>query len=128
MRPKSACEGMLIEHYMLEASPPVPPPPLNYSLSSAHISDDSLSDEDSKTAALTSQMQRNTLVDGSCSSISRKVKNTKKFVRQKRLRIAQEIQRNLEETEVMQRDLESRGVVVEKALNGEGGNWFEKNN
>ncbi|XP_015127191.1 F-actin-monooxygenase Mical isoform X4 [Diachasma alloeum] len=119
-RPKSACEGMLIEHYMLEASPPVPPPPLNYSLSATHISDDSLSDEDSKTAALTSQMQRNTLVDGSCSSISRKVKNTKKLVRQKRLRMAQEIQRKLEETEVKQRDLESRGVLVEKALNGEG--------
>ncbi|XP_063986319.1 F-actin-monooxygenase MICAL3 isoform X6 [Diachasmimorpha longicaudata] len=119
-RPKSACEGMLIEHYMLEASPPVPPPPRNYSLSATHISDDSLSDEDSKTAALTSQMQRNTLVDGSCSSISRRVKNSKKLVRQKRLRMAQEIQRKLEETEVKQRDLESRGVIVEKALNGEG--------
>ncbi|XP_011314011.1 protein-methionine sulfoxide oxidase Mical isoform X2 [Fopius arisanus] len=119
-RPKSACEGMLIEHYLLETSPPVPPPPLNYSLSTTHISDDSLSDEDSKTAALTSQMQRNTLMDGSCSSISRKVRNTKKLVRQKRLRMAQEIQRKLEETEVKQRDLESRGVIVEKALNGEG--------
>lgn len=38
-----------------------------------------------------------------------------------RLRMAQEIQRKLEETEVKQRELESRGVSVEKALRGEGG-------
>ena len=38
-----------------------------------------------------------------------------------RLRMAQEIQRKLEETEVKQRELESRGVSVEKALGGEGG-------
>lgn len=35
--------------------------------------------------------------------------------------MAQEIQRKLEETEVKQRDLESRGVSVEKALRGEEG-------
>lgn len=35
--------------------------------------------------------------------------------------MAQEIQRKLEETEVKQRELESRGVSVEKALRGEGG-------
>lgn len=35
--------------------------------------------------------------------------------------MAQEIQRKLEETEVKQRELESRGVGVEKALRGEGG-------
>lgn len=38
-----------------------------------------------------------------------------------RLRMAQEIQRKLEETEVKQRELESRGVTVEKSLRGEGG-------
>ncbi|XP_025073209.1 F-actin-monooxygenase Mical [Pogonomyrmex barbatus] len=38
----------------------------------------------------------------------------------KRLRMAQEIQRKLEETEVKQKELESRGVNVEKALCGEG--------
>lgn len=38
-----------------------------------------------------------------------------------RLRMAQEIQRKLEETEVKQKELESRGVSVEKSLRGEGG-------
>lgn len=38
------------------------------------------------------------------------------------MRMAQEIQRKLEETEVKQRELESRGVSVEKSLRGEGGN------
>lgn len=36
--------------------------------------------------------------------------------------MAQEIQRKLEETEVKQKELENRGVSVEKALRGEGGN------
>lgn len=36
-----------------------------------------------------------------------------------RLRIAQEIQRKLEETEVKTRELESRGVELEKILRGE---------
>ncbi|KAK3096429.1 hypothetical protein FSP39_000031 [Pinctada imbricata] len=39
---------------------------------------------------------------------------------QKRLRMAQEIQRQLEEVDVKQRDLEEKGVIVEKALRGEG--------
>ncbi|XP_022109073.1 F-actin-methionine sulfoxide oxidase MICAL3-like isoform X4 [Acanthaster planci] len=38
----------------------------------------------------------------------------------KRHRMAQEIQRQLQEVEVKQRELENRGVVVEKALRGEG--------
>jgi CHASE3 domain sensor protein len=37
-----------------------------------------------------------------------------------RLRMAQEVQRQLEELEVKQRELEERGVSVEKALRGEG--------
>ncbi|XP_057333718.1 protein-methionine sulfoxide oxidase mical3a isoform X7 [Microplitis mediator] len=140
-RPKSVCEAMLMENLPFESSPPVPPPPLNYPECTVHISaDDSLSEEDSKMASLShSQLQKNANVDGSCNSISRKLKNTKKLVRQaqlKRLRMAQEIQRKLEETEVKQRDLESRGVSVEKALRGEGessgreetdllGEWFD---
>ncbi|XP_008559595.1 F-actin-monooxygenase Mical isoform X2 [Microplitis demolitor] len=139
-RPKSVCEAMLIENLPFESSPPVPPPPLNYPECTVHISDDSLSEEDSKMTSLSySQLQKNANVDGSCNSISRKLKNTKKLVRQaqlKRLRTAQEIQRKLEETEVKQRDLESRGVSVEKALRGEGessgreetdllGEWFD---
>lgn len=38
--------------------------------------------------------------------------------------MAQEIQRKLEETEVKQRELEGRGVSVEKALRGEGGTVY----
>lgn len=122
---------MLIENFLRnESLPPIPPPPLNYSLNETQISDDSLSDDDSKTTAAAgllspSQLNKNTTIDGSCSSLSRKIKNTKKLSRQaqlKRLRIAQEIQRKLEETEVKQRDLEYRGVSVEKALRGEGDN------
>jgi hypothetical protein len=38
--------------------------------------------------------------------------------------MAQEIQRQLEELEVKQRELEQRGVRVEKALRGEGTGKF----
>ncbi|KAK0177651.1 hypothetical protein PV328_001685 [Microctonus aethiopoides] len=139
-RPQSVCEGMLIENYHLENSPPVPPPPMNYRATVVHITDDSMSEDDSKTAALSlSHMHKNILIDGSCSSLTKKMRNTKRLARQaqaKRLRMAQEIQRKLEETEVKQRDLESRGVSVEKALRGEGectgreetdllGEWFD---
>ncbi len=40
---------------------------------------------------------------------------------QKRLRMAQEIQRQLTECEVKQRQLEERGIEVERALRGEKG-------
>lgn len=43
-----------------------------------------------------------------------------KQAQQKRLRMAQEIQRQLEEVEVRQRELENRGIAVEKALRGDG--------
>ncbi|XP_032457373.1 F-actin-monooxygenase Mical isoform X4 [Nasonia vitripennis] len=124
-RPKSVCEGMLnVGSFFIESPPPVPPPPINYTMPT-NVSDDSLSDEDSKTAALSiSQLNKTSnTADGSCNSIPRKVKTAKRMARQaqlKRLRMAQEIQRKLEETEVKQRELESRGVSVEKALRGEG--------
>ncbi len=38
----------------------------------------------------------------------------------KRLRTAQEIQRQLEEVEIKQRDVERRGVNIERALRGDG--------
>ncbi|CAH1798546.1 unnamed protein product [Owenia fusiformis] len=38
----------------------------------------------------------------------------------KRLRMAQELQRQLEEVEVKQRELEERGIIVERALRGDG--------
>ncbi|KAI4497933.1 hypothetical protein M0802_007049 [Mischocyttarus mexicanus] len=124
IRPKSVCESMLIGNYLNENPPTIPPPPQNYYNVTTHISDDSLSEDDTKTAALsTSQVQKATVTEGSCNSISRKTKTMRKLTRQaqlKRLRMAQEIQRKLEETEVKQRELESRGVSVEKALRGEG--------
>ncbi|KAL2744346.1 F-actin-monooxygenase mical2b isoform X1 [Vespula maculifrons] len=123
-RPKSVCESMLIGNYLNENPPDIPPPPQDYINVTTHISDDSLSEDDTKTAALsTSQVQKATATEGSCNSISRKTKTMRKLTRQaqlKRLRMAQEIQRKLEETEVKQRELESRGVSVEKALRGEG--------
>ncbi|KAL0125064.1 hypothetical protein PUN28_004309 [Cardiocondyla obscurior] len=126
MRPKSVCEDMLIGNFVNENPPPVPPPPLNYSAYPTQVSDDSLSDDDTKTTALSttaSCMQKFTATEESCNSVSRKLKTAKKAARQaqlKRLRMAQEIQRKLEETEVKQKELESRGVSVEKALRGEG--------
>ncbi|XP_023314724.1 F-actin-monooxygenase Mical isoform X3 [Trichogramma pretiosum] len=128
-RPKSVCEGMLhIGNFSIDSlpsPPPVPPPPMDYILPS-NAYEDSLSDEDSKTAMLSSSQQvlKNANgTDGSSNSISRRYKNAKKLARQaqlKRLRMAQEIQRKLEETDVKQRELESRGVSVEKSLRGEG--------
>ncbi|XP_060832074.1 F-actin-monooxygenase Mical isoform X5 [Bombus pascuorum] len=123
-RPKSMCEGMLTRNFLNENPPPIPPPPLTYTIPTTQVSDDSLSDDDTKTTAVsTSCMHKATVTEGSCNSISRKTKTTKRIARQaqlKRLRMAQEIQRKLEETEVKQRELESRGVSVEKALRGEG--------
>ncbi|KAM0726664.1 [F-actin]-monooxygenase MICAL3 [Formica fusca] len=126
-RPKSMCEDILVRNFITESSPPVPPPPLNYSISTTQVSeiaDNSLSDDDTKTAALsTSCTQKVTATEESCNSVPRKSKSAKKVSRQaqlKRLRMAQEIQRKLEETEVKQKELESRGVSVEKALRGEG--------
>ncbi|CAK9803584.1 [F-actin]-monooxygenase Mical [Anthophora plagiata] len=123
-RPKSVCEGMLTRNFLNENPPPIPPPPLNYTIPTTQVSDDSLSEEDTKTAAMSASCtHKATLTEGSCNSISRKSKTTKRIARQaqlKRLRMAQEIQRKLEETEVKQRELESRGVSVEKALRGEG--------
>ncbi|XP_072766415.1 uncharacterized protein [Anoplolepis gracilipes] len=126
-RPKSMCEDILVRNFLTENSPPVPPPPLNYSISTTQVSeiaDNSLSDDDTKTAALsTSCAQKVTATEESCGSVPRKSKSAKKVARQaqlKRLRMAQEIQRKLEETEVKQKELESRGVSVEKALRGEG--------
>ncbi len=63
------------------------------------------------------------LSGGSGTLTRRQEKIAKRLSRQaelKRLRMAQEIQRQLEELEVKQRELEERGVAVEKALRGEG--------
>ncbi|XP_066592367.1 F-actin-monooxygenase MICAL3 [Prorops nasuta] len=122
VRPKSVSEDLMLREYLNEYPPPVPPPPINYSTSSIQVSDDSLTEEETCGVLSASGMQRSNLNEESSNGTARKSR-TKKLARQaqlKRLRMAQEIQRKLEETEVKQRDLESRGVSVEKALRGEG--------
>ena len=57
--------------------------------------------------------------------IAQAARRQQKRQQQQRLRRAQEIQRRLEEIDVKQKELEERGVLVEKALRGEGiGNYI----
>ncbi|XP_067675060.1 F-actin-monooxygenase MICAL3-like isoform X3 [Haliotis asinina] len=64
------------------------------------------------------------LTDKADDRVSRRIQKAavkqQKQAEQKRLRMAQEIQRKLEEVDVKQRELEQRGIIVEKALRGEG--------
>ncbi|XP_011345174.1 F-actin-monooxygenase Mical isoform X2 [Ooceraea biroi] len=116
---KSDCKDILAENICIDKPSQSS---LNYSIATAQVSDDSLSEDDTKTTTLSCK-QRVTVMEESCNSMSRKLKTNKKIARQaqlKRLRMAQEIQRKLEETEVKQKELESRGVSVEKSLRGEG--------
>ncbi|GAB0092877.1 bMERB domain [Sergentomyia squamirostris] len=87
------------------APPPIPPLPLNYQRS----------DDESTSVAENRELKR--------------LKAMSKASRQaelKRLRIAQEIQREQEEIEVQIKELEARGVIIEKVLRGEGsfGEYF----
>ncbi|XP_011194493.2 F-actin-monooxygenase Mical isoform X6 [Zeugodacus cucurbitae] len=79
------------------APPPIPPLPLNYQRSD---------DESNATETRDQKRQR---------AISKAVRQAEL----KRLRIAQEIQREQEEIEVQLKELEARGVLIEKALRGE---------
>lgn len=79
------------------APPPIPPLPLNYQRSD---------DESNTTETREPKRQR---------AISKAVRQAEL----KRLRIAQEIQREQEEIEVQLKELEARGVLIEKALRGE---------
>ncbi|XP_052087174.1 protein-methionine sulfoxide oxidase mical3b-like isoform X3 [Mytilus californianus] len=89
---------------------------------------DEFSDSDeshlSADASLNRRSKRNLTEDELNIKIARRVQSAArkqlKQKEQKRLRIAQEIQRQLEEVDVKQKELEERGVVVEKALRGEG--------
>ncbi|KAK6627168.1 hypothetical protein RUM44_009645 [Polyplax serrata] len=60
-----------------------------------------------------------TSMDATSSKPSRMTKRMARQAQLKRLRIAQEIQRRLEEVEEKQKELEIRGVSLEKALRGE---------
>ncbi|CAH1389567.1 unnamed protein product [Nezara viridula] len=88
-------------------APPIPPPPVSYNPSQ----DDSQSEEETQSCTFAGM-----------DSLQRKSKQNRRQVRQaqsKRLRMAQEVQRELEELEVKQKELEAKGVAVEKALRGE---------
>ena len=55
---------------------------------------------------------------------SKQVRQAARQAELKRLRMAQSIQRQLEEMEVKQKELEDQGVRLEKALRGEDGGTF----
>ncbi|XP_023714226.1 protein-methionine sulfoxide oxidase mical3a isoform X4 [Cryptotermes secundus] len=109
------------------AAPPIPPPPVNYQGGPfPRVSEDSYSEpeEDSRATVLSTPTHDTASVDGVTDSLNRRhSRMNQRMARQaqlKRLRMAQEIQRQLEELEVKQRELEERGVSVEKELRGEG--------
>ncbi|GFS17477.1 [F-actin]-methionine sulfoxide oxidase MICAL2 [Elysia marginata] len=85
-------------------------------------SGDEFSDSDeSHVSFSTMQKRRDEDIDERLARRLRKIQlKQQKQAQQKRLRMAQEIQRQLEEVEVRQRDLENRGIAVEKALRGDG--------
>ncbi|GFN80911.1 [F-actin]-methionine sulfoxide oxidase mical3 [Plakobranchus ocellatus] len=85
-------------------------------------SGDEFSDSDeSHVSFSTMQKRRDEDLDERVARRLRKIQlKQQRQAQQKRLRMAQEIQRQLEEVEVRQRDLETRGIAVEKALRGDG--------
>ncbi|XP_066979109.1 F-actin-monooxygenase Mical isoform X3 [Macrobrachium rosenbergii] len=101
--------------------------PLTSSLTKAsppQASEESLSEDDGGSATGTPAGTLDRGTQAPWSGSTRKQRNALKVARQaelKRLRMAQEIQRQLEECEVKTRELEERGVAVEKALRGENG-------
>ncbi|KAJ8919796.1 hypothetical protein NQ315_006325, partial [Exocentrus adspersus] len=102
--------------------PPIPPLPLNYTIKDE--SSDGELDYKKQGRGSCDTLDKSGILDNSTSSLAgRKAnKSGRKLARQaqlKRHRMAQEIQRKLEETEVKTRELETRGVLVEKALRGE---------
>ncbi|XP_070137022.1 F-actin-monooxygenase Mical isoform X5 [Drosophila bipectinata] len=83
-----------------QTPPPIPPLPLNYQRS-----------DDESYANETREHKK-----------QRAISKASRQAELKRLRIAQEIQREQEEIEVQLKDLEARGVLIEKALRGEAHN------
>ncbi|XP_017035706.1 LOW QUALITY PROTEIN: F-actin-monooxygenase Mical [Drosophila kikkawai] len=83
-----------------QTPPPIPPLPLNYQRS-----------DDESYANETREHKK-----------QRAISKASRQAELKRLRIAQEIQREQEEIEVQLKELEGRGVHIEKALRGEGQN------
>lgn len=102
--------------------PPVPPLPKNYILSggpSRYTDESSEGDNDCKHHDQNSCDTFNHSGTHGGRRTSRSIRRASRQSQLKRHRMAQEIQRKLEETEVKTRELEQKGVCVEKALRGE---------
>ncbi|KAK9746575.1 Bivalent Mical/EHBP Rab binding domain [Popillia japonica] len=110
--------------------PPIPPLPANY-VRRYSLRDESSDAENefrhevgSCEALDHSEANLGSLSNCPSKKLSRSSRRTARQAQLKRHRTAQEIQRKLEETEVKARDLEFRGVQVEKALRGEANGSF----
>uniref|UniRef100_A0A1B6D4D3 F-actin monooxygenase n=1 Tax=Clastoptera arizonana TaxID=38151 RepID=A0A1B6D4D3_9HEMI len=107
-----------IRRRLIDEAPPVPPPPMNYEPHHRQ-SEESLSEVD------VDEDSRVTYAPGSdveAAAARKRIRMSRKIERQaqlKRLRMAQEVQRQLEELEVKQRELETRGVDLEKTIRSE---------
>ncbi|CAG9824833.1 unnamed protein product [Phaedon cochleariae] len=120
MRKKSLSESFI---YRTITPPPVPPLPSNYEVKKTDESSEGEQDFKKLDHSSCDTLDQNDVLERS--SISHNEKRSSKSRRAsrqtqyKRHRMAQEIQRKLEETEVKTKELERRGVSVEKALRGE---------
>uniref|UniRef100_A0A1Y1MLF1 F-actin monooxygenase n=1 Tax=Photinus pyralis TaxID=7054 RepID=A0A1Y1MLF1_PHOPY len=101
--------------------PPIPPLPTNYtgSAPSRYTDESSEGDNDYKHHDQNSCDTLNHSGTHGGRRTSRSMRRASRQSQLKRHRMAQEIQRKLEETEVKTRELEQKGVCVEKALRGE---------
>ncbi|XP_075230340.1 molecule interacting with CasL isoform X2 [Lycorma delicatula] len=107
---------------LIDGAPPVPPPPVNYIPQPppsvvARQSEDSYSEPDEDSRA--TRLDGNDTPGGSLKKSGRTSRRMARQAQLKRLRMAQEIQRQLEEVEVKQKELEAQGVLIEKAIRGE---------
>ncbi|KAK9877921.1 hypothetical protein WA026_020144 [Henosepilachna vigintioctopunctata] len=108
-----------------EVPPPVPPLPLCYTEQLLRNPEESSEDELKKNKHTPCETgDASGIFDDSLSSLTERHphKRNRRSIREaqlKRHRMAQEIQRKLEETEVKTKELEEKGVLIEKNLRGE---------
>ncbi|XP_022161142.1 F-actin-methionine sulfoxide oxidase Mical isoform X2 [Myzus persicae] len=112
---KSNSESEIRRRLIDSLAPPIPPLPSCYDIDNLQLLETVVTVDESK---------KNKVDDDSIQSADgRMSKSEIKIARQsqrKRLRIAQEVQRKLEELDVKLKTLEAEGVEVEKKLRGEG--------
>ncbi|KAL1516883.1 hypothetical protein ABEB36_000720 [Hypothenemus hampei] len=103
--------------------PPIPPLPKDYSIKATdESSDGEMIDDKQQIRSSCDTLDQSGNVEAPLSGRrSGKARRLSRQAQLKRHRMAQEIQRKLEETEVKTRELEQRGVEVEKMLRGEDG-------